>query len=161
MIRQFVHSLFEVVQIAVIRYHQSRPGQPSGPRRLGCHPLPHFRFGHSSLHGPWQTNIVTRVDHDERPAEVRFEKWHLDRGDPWKSLQFISDPAEYQGMSDFFQSPELVGVGEHDPSERLAVYLAFEDDLRPPLGDRAQSFISQHRMAHRIGVDGADASHRQ
>jgi hypothetical protein len=113
------------------------------------------------VHSSLQPNIVPCIDHNARPPQTRFEEWHLDNRDPRKSLQLISDPAEDQGMSDFFQRPELVGVGEHDPGERLAVYLAFEDDIRPSVPDRGQGLISQDRMAHRIGVDGADASHRQ
>ena len=64
-------------------------------------------------------------------------------------------------MSDFLQSSELLGVGEHDPGERLAVYLAFENDVRPSLRNGVQRFLSEDQMAHRIGVDGADATLRQ
>jgi hypothetical protein len=64
-------------------------------------------------------------------------------------------------MSDLFQGAELAGVGEHDPGERLAVYLAFENDFRPPLGDRVQGLTGQDRMTHRIGVDGADTPLRK
>jgi hypothetical protein len=106
-------------------------------------------------------NIVPCIDHHAWPAQTRIEEWHLDNRHPRKSLQLISDPAEDQRMSDFFQNAELVGVGEYDPGERLAVYLAFEDDIRPSVSDRGQGLFSQDRMAHRIGVDGADASHRQ
>jgi hypothetical protein len=108
-----------------------------------------------------QADIVTGIYGDSRPTKVGIEKRHLHHSDVRKSLQLISNPAEDQGMSDFFQSPELVGVGEHDPSQQLAVYLAFEDDTRPSFGDRGQSFIYKDRVAHRIGVDSADATRRQ
>lgn len=61
-------------------------------------------------------------------------------------------------MSDRLYSPELVRVGENDPGQRLAVYLAFEDDVRPPLGDRGQAFVSQDGMTDGVRVDGVNAS---
>ena len=64
-------------------------------------------------------------------------------------------------MSDFLQGSELVWVGEHDPGERLAVYLAFEDDPRPSSRDRGQGFVRQDSMPNGIGVDGADTARRQ
>lgn len=64
-------------------------------------------------------------------------------------------------MSDRLQSNELVPIGEDDPAQRLAVYLAFEDDLRPSLRDRAKTLLVQDRMTNRVRVDGPNASLRK
>ena len=60
-------------------------------------------------------------------------------------------------MSDRFQRPELARVGENDLSQRLAVYLAFEDDARPPLGDRGEALVGQDRVTDGVRADGANA----
>ena len=95
-----------------------------------------------------------------QPIEV-FEQRHLDDCNAGKSLQIGLDSAEDHGMSDRFEHLELSRVVENNPGQRLAVYLAFEDDVRPSLGDRGQSFTGKNEVTHGVRVDGVNAPHRQ
>ncbi len=61
-------------------------------------------------------------------------------------------------MSDRFQGSQLPSLGEDDPGQRLAVYLAFDDDPRPPLRDRAEALLVQDGMTNRVGIDRSNAS---
>ena len=64
-------------------------------------------------------------------------------------------------MSDRLEFSELFRIGEYDPAEGLAVYLAFEDDLRPSRRDRSPSLVGEDSVTDRIGVDGSDPALRQ
>lgn len=56
-------------------------------------------------------------------------------------------------MSDRLQGSELDRVGEYDIGQQLAVYLAFENDMRPSLGDRGQRLRIEDEMADGVGID--------
>ena len=118
-------------------------------------------FTHTPLHGSIQTCLIVCIHHDHRPAHPGLEQRHLHDRDTEKFLQIGLDSTEDQWMSDRLEHFELSRVVENDPGQRLAVYLAFEDDVRPPLGDRGQTFAGKNKVTHGVGVDGANAALRQ
>lgn len=59
-------------------------------------------------------------------------------------------------MSDRLERRKLTRVLEDDPGQRLASYLAFEDDLRPALGNRAKSLAGEDLMSDLVRIDSAD-----
>jgi hypothetical protein len=61
-------------------------------------------------------------------------------------------------MSDRLQGAELARIIEDDASQRLATYLAFENDLRPSLRNGAQALFEQDRVPDRVRIDGVNAS---
>jgi len=95
------------------------------------------------------------------PVELDVDQRHLDHRHGRKPLQFRLDPAEDERMSDRLEFSELFRIGEYDPAEGLAVYLAFEDDLRPSRRDRSPSLVGEDSVTDRIGVDGSDPALRQ
>jgi hypothetical protein len=60
-------------------------------------------------------------------------------------------------MSDRLESRKLVGVVEDDPGQRLATYLAFEDDFGPARRHWSKSLGIEDPVPNRVGIDGLDA----
>ena len=158
---QQVRRLLQKTDFAVIWNHHSRGREPVCPAGLGSHSTTHVGVVHAPLHGPSAPCLVIGIYHDHRPTHRGLEQRHLDDCNTGKSLQIGFDSAEDQGMSDRLEHLELSRVVENDPGQRLAVYLAFEDDVRPSLGDRSQSFVGKNEVTHRVRVDGVNAPHRQ
>ena len=151
----------QLPDIAMVGYHQIGGSEPYGPAGLRRHSEADISFFHATLQSPTHSGPIVGIHNDAWPAHRGLEQRHLDYHHTGKPLQISLDSTEDQGMSDRFQSPELPRVAENDPGQRLAVYLAFEDDVRPPVGDRGQGFVGQDGMTHRVRVDGANAPLRQ
>ena len=151
----------QMPDFAVIWHHHVGGRQPLCPAGLRRHSTSDICFAHTPLHGPTQPGLVVGIHHDRRPTHRGLEQRHLDDCNTGKSLQIGLDSTEDHGMSDRFEHLELSRVVENDPGQRLAVYLAFEDDVRPSLGDRGQSFAGQNEVTHGVRVDGVNAPHRQ
>jgi len=153
--------LLQVMDVVVIWHNHISRCQPLCPAGLRRHSTADVCFAHTALHGPTQPGLIVGIHHDRRPTDRAFEQRHLDDCNTGKFLQIGVDPAEDHGMSDRLEHLELSRVVENDPGQRLAVYLAFEDDVRPSLGDRGQSFAGQYEVTHGVRVDGVNAPHRQ
>ena len=151
----------QLTNIAMIGDNEVGRGEPLRPARLRSHSTTHICFIHPSLHGPPHPDLIIGIHHDHRPTHRGCHDRRFDDCHARKPLQRCLDTTEDQGMSDRFQSPELARVGENDPSQRLAVYLAFEDDARPPLGDRGEAFVGQNGVTDGVRVDGVNAPLRQ
>jgi hypothetical protein len=104
---------------------------------------------------------VLGVDHQSAPVEAGGDQGHLHYCNAGKPLQLVVNPAEDEWMSDRLQSSQLTRVIENDPSQSLAVDLAFENDRRPSLGNRAKALLGEDLMADRVRIDGVNASFRQ